>query len=67
MNCRECKHFGIDGGPGSIMVCNHFRAPGYGGYIIYHHGWVAVSDQCPLGLSPPDPKDSGLSGVVAKA
>ncbi len=32
---HSCPHFGLDGGPGAAMVCNHPKAPDMG-YIISH-------------------------------
>lgn len=37
---HECPHFGLDGGPGAVMVCNHpdGNLPGYPpGYGIISH------------------------------
>lgn len=47
--CDGCNFKGIDGGPGSVMVCNHPKADDMG-YIIH---WDedkkhTISDRCPL-------------------
>ncbi len=45
--CRDCPHFGIDGGPSPIMVCNHSKAPNQG-YIISRPFDDSFPPLCPL-------------------
>ena len=45
----ECPYFGVEGGPGPIMVCNHPKADNL--YIISHPECDSgFPDQCPLKL-----------------
>ena len=54
---HECPHFGIDGGPGPVMVCQHpfFNGKGYEGCIISH-------PECDEGF----PKDCPLLKEIEK-
>lgn len=46
--CRECPYFGMDGGPGPVMVCEHPKAPDQG-YIISHPVCdTGFPEKCPL-------------------
>lgn len=49
---HECPYFTLDGGPGSVMVCDHPKAPGEGiakGMIISHPDCAAGFPKlCPL-------------------
>ena len=45
---HDCPHFGIDGGPGPVMVCDHPDAPERG-YIISH-------PECEQGFPPKCPE-----------
>ena len=48
---HECPYFGLDGGPGPAMVCNHpsFNDEPYAGCIISHPDCDdGFPDKCPL-------------------
>ncbi len=48
---HNCYFFGIDGGPGGAMYCNHLSLDhkNYGGYIITQdNSRNRVPDKCPL-------------------
>jgi len=51
---QECPHFGLEGGPGPVMVCGHPDAP-LTGYIISH-------PDCDRGF----PKECPLTKALAK-
>jgi len=38
MECKKCKFYGYDGGPGGVMCCNHKKA-----IKSYHHGYICDS------------------------
>lgn len=46
--CRnQCPYFGIDGGPGPVMVCDHPEAPSP--YIVSHPECDdGFPEECPL-------------------
>jgi hypothetical protein len=57
--CMNCPHKGIDGWPGSVMVCNHPDCPkDTRGYIINHPDCdEGFPDRCPLfGKEQDEPK-----------
>ena len=45
---RQCPYYGIDGGPGPVMTCEHPEAP-QSGYIISHPECTeGFPELCPL-------------------
>ena len=50
---HACPFFGLDGGPGPVMYCQHPSFTDYEGFIINQsncHG--RVPDECPLRKEP---------------
>jgi len=47
---HECPYFGLDGGPGPVMVCNHPSLSGWEGMDIISHPECVngFPKKCPL-------------------
>lgn len=45
---HECPHFGLEGGPGPIMVCKHPEAEDNGLIISHPDCDIGYPEKCPL-------------------
>lgn len=49
---HTCPHFGLDGGPGAVMICNHPQAPDSGHIISHPDCETGFPAKCPLRNAP---------------